>query len=187
MPGVASVLLFSLSFLLSNAACGVLDVPRNIQQSVLSPAKQALWSCQTSATTTMGAAVSRWPIHNRHGSMMTHAGNGSIFWATVVIAGQGFDNSSNLRIRHHITWGWLGERSTTTDDSGPAAGDSDGVGCHLCHKKTNPNGSQYPEIKNNRFAPNNNDLFDFAGGLLCELDKSKFRRSVGLAVNGESD
>ena len=39
--------------------------------------------------------------------------------------------------------GWLAGRSTPTDGSGLAAGDSDGVECDYCHKLTNPDDSEH--------------------------------------------
>jgi cytochrome c2 len=73
--------------------------------------------------------------------MMSHAGRDPIFWATVAIAEQDFDGSGDLCIRCHSTGGWLAGRSTPTDGSGLAEGDSDGVECDYCHKVTNPDNS----------------------------------------------
>jgi hypothetical protein len=81
------------------------------------------------------------PAHNWRGSMMSHAGRDPIFWATVAVAEQDFDGVGDLCIRCHSTAGWLAGRSTPTDGSGLAAGDSDGVECDYCHKLTNPDDS----------------------------------------------
>jgi len=83
------------------------------------------------------------PAHNWRGSMMAHAGRDPIFWATMTIAEQDFDGSGDLCLRCHSTGGWLAGRSTPTDGSGLAAGDSDGVECDYCHKMTNPHNSEH--------------------------------------------
>jgi hypothetical protein len=81
------------------------------------------------------------PAFNWRGSMMANAGRDPIFWATLAIAEQDFDGAGDLCIRCHSTAGWLGGRSTPTDGSGLASGDSDGVECDFCHKMTNPDNS----------------------------------------------
>jgi hypothetical protein len=78
------------------------------------------------------------PAFNWRGSMMANAGRDPIFWATLAVAEQDFDGAGDLCIRCHSTAGWLGGRSTPTDGSGLAAGDSDGVECDFCHKMTDP-------------------------------------------------
>jgi hypothetical protein len=105
------------------------------------------------------------PAHNWRGSMMAHAGRDPIFWATVAIAEQDFGGSGDLCIRCHSTAGWLAGRSTPTDGSGLAAGDSDGVECDFCHKITNPDNSEHFGTMNAPFIanePNPDDaLFDW--------------------------
>ena len=83
------------------------------------------------------------PAHNWRGSMMSHAGRDPIFWATLAVAEQDFDGAGDLCLRCHSTGGWLAGRSTPTDGSGLAAGDSDGVECDYCHKLTNPNDQEH--------------------------------------------
>ena len=78
------------------------------------------------------------PAFNWRGSMMANAGRDPIFWATLAIAEQDFEGAGDLCIRCHSTAGWLAGRSTPTDGSGLAAGDSDGVECDFCHKMTDP-------------------------------------------------
>jgi hypothetical protein len=90
------------------------------------------------------------PAHNWRGSMMAHAGRDPIFWATLAVAEQDFDGVGDLCLRCHSTGGWLAGRSTPTDGSGLAAGDSDGVECDYCHKLTNPDDSEHP---GNQFPP----------------------------------
>ena len=90
------------------------------------------------------------PAHNWRGSMMAHAGRDPIFWATLAIGEQDFDGAGDLCIRCHSTGGWLAGRSTPTDGSGLAAGDSDGVECDFCHKLTNPDDSEWLGVQ---FAP----------------------------------
>ncbi len=94
------------------------------------------------------------PAHNWLGSMMAHAGRDPIFWATVAIAEQDFDGAGDLCIRCHSTGGWLAGRSTPTDGSGLAAGDSDGVECDFCHKVTNPDDSELVGEQNTPFIAN---------------------------------
>jgi hypothetical protein len=98
------------------------------------------------------------PAHNWRGSMMAHAGRDPIFWATLAIAEQDFDGAGDLCIRCHSTGGWLAGRSTPTDGSGLAAGDSDGVECDFCHKLTNPDDSEWLGVMNAPFIAN--DLGD---------------------------
>jgi hypothetical protein len=104
------------------------------------------------------------PAHNWRGSMMAHAGRDPIFWATVAIAEQDFDGAGDLCIRCHSTGGWLAGRSTPTDGSGLAAGDSDGVECEFCHKVTNPDDSEHIGTMNGSFVANEfnpDDQFDW--------------------------
>ena len=97
------------------------------------------------------------PAHNWRGSMMSHAGRDPIFWATLAIAEQDFDGAGDLCIRCHSTGGWLAGRSTPTDGSGLAAGDSDGVECDFCHKLTNPDNSEHQGVMNPGFLACEND------------------------------
>ncbi len=94
------------------------------------------------------------PAHNWRGSMMAHAGRDPIFWATMAIAEQDFDGAGDLCIRCHSTAGWLAGRSTPTDGSGLAAGDSDGVECDYCHKLTNPDDTEHQGVMNGSFVAN---------------------------------
>jgi hypothetical protein len=97
------------------------------------------------------------PGHNWRGSMMANAGRDPIFWATLAIAEQDFDSAGDLCIRCHSTAGWLAGRSTPTDGSGLAAGDSDGVECDFCHKLTNPDNSEHLGVQNAPFIANADD------------------------------
>jgi hypothetical protein len=94
------------------------------------------------------------PAFNWQGSMMANAGRDPIFWATLAIAEQDFDGAGDLCIRCHSTGGWLAGRSTPTDGSGLAAGDSDGVECDFCHKMTNPDDSEHLGVMNPPFVAN---------------------------------
>ena len=94
------------------------------------------------------------PAHNWRGSMMAHAGRDPLFWATLAIAEQDFDGAGDLCLRCHSTSGWLAGRSTPTDGSGLAAGDSDGVECDYCHKLTNPNDAEHLGAMNAPFEAN---------------------------------
>ena len=94
------------------------------------------------------------PAFNWRGSMMANAGRDPIFWATLAVAEQDFDGAGDLCIRCHSTGGWYGGRSTPTDGSGLATGDSDGVECDACHKMTNPNNTEHLGVMNPPFIAN---------------------------------
>jgi hypothetical protein len=83
--------------------------------------------------------------------MMSHAARDPIFWATVAVAEQDFDGAGDLCIRCHAADGWLAGRSLPTDGSGLSPlSDTDGVGCDLCHRLTNPDRSEHLGVQ---FAP----------------------------------
>ena len=105
------------------------------------------------------------PAHNWRGSMMSHAGRDPIFWATVAIAEQDFDGAGDLCIRCHSTGGWLAGRSTPTDGSGLAAGDSDGVECDYCHKLTNPDDTEHLGVMNEPFVANDGEQGYYGSGI----------------------
>ncbi len=94
------------------------------------------------------------PSFNWRGSMMANAGRDPIFWATLAVAEQDFDGAGDLCIRCHSTGGWLSGRSTPTDGSSLAQGDSDGVECDFCHKMTNPDNSEHLGVQNPPFVAN---------------------------------
>jgi hypothetical protein len=94
------------------------------------------------------------PWFNWAGGMMAHASRDPIFWATMAIGEQDFDGSGDLCLRCHVPEGWLAGRSTPTDGSAMAAGDADGVQCDVCHKLTNPDGSEHPGVQNAPFIAN---------------------------------
>ena len=116
------------------------------------------------------------PAHNWRGSMMAHAGRDPIFWATVAVAEQDFDGAGDLCIRCHSTGGWLAGRSTPTDGSGLAAGDSDGVECDFCHKMTNPDDSEHLGVQIDPFVAND-------GGSPAE----GYYGSGQLSLSGDAD
>jgi hypothetical protein len=91
------------------------------------------------------------PWFNWTGSMMAHASRDPIFWATLAIAEQDFDGSGDLCLRCHVGEGWLAGRSTPTDGSALAEGDADGVQCDICHRLTNPDGSEHLGVQNAPF------------------------------------
>jgi hypothetical protein len=94
------------------------------------------------------------PAFNWRGSMMGQAGRDPIFWATVAIAEQDFDGAGDLCLRCHAPEGWMAGRSTPTDGSGLASADSTGVACDLCHKMTNPDGSELAGVQTAPFLAN---------------------------------
>jgi hypothetical protein len=105
------------------------------------------------------------PAHNWSGSMMAQAGRDPIFWATVAIAEQDFDGAGDLCLRCHSTGGWLAGRSTPTDGSGLAAGDSDGVECDYCHKLTNPDDSEHLGVMIDPFVANDDTEGYYGSGM----------------------
>ena len=105
------------------------------------------------------------PAYNWRGSMMAQAGRDPIFWATLAIAEQDFDGAGDLCLRCHSTGGWLAGRSTPTDGSGLAAGDSDGVECDYCHKLTNPNDKEHQGVMNGAFVANDGSEGWYGSGI----------------------
>jgi hypothetical protein len=106
------------------------------------------------------------PAFNWRGSMMANAGRDPIFWATLAIAEQDFDGAGDLCIRCHSSGGWHAGRSTPTDGSGLAAGDSDGVDCDTCHKMTDPNDSEHLGVMNPPFVANDGNEGYYGSGML---------------------
>jgi hypothetical protein len=163
------ILLVCVTLVLTTLVQAATVVPTDIQQPGTQPGEISNLESPDKCDNCHGgynSAVE--PAHNWRGSMMAHAGRDPIFWATVAIAEQDFDGSGDLCIRCHSTGGWLAGRSTPTDGSGLAAGDSDGVECDFCHKVTNPDNSEHPGVMMDPFiandpGPGNNDaLFDWA-------------------------
>ncbi len=135
-----ATLCFLLALAVTENTFSAADVPAQVQQPGTQPGEIGNLESPDKCDNCHGgynSAVE--PAHNWRGSMMSHAGRDPIFWATVAIAEQDFDGVGDLCIRCHSTGGWLAGRSTPTDGSGLAAGDSDGVDCDYCHKLTNPN------------------------------------------------
>jgi cytochrome c553 len=142
------ILVFAVSI-----AFAALTVPTDIQQPGTQPQEIGNLSGPDRCDNCHGGYnPSVEPAFNWRGSMMANAGRDPIFWATLAVGEQDFDGAGDLCIRCHSTAGWLAGRSTPTDGSGLAAGDSDGVECDFCHKMTNP--------KNLTDDPNN---FEWAG------------------------
>jgi hypothetical protein len=145
----------ALLFILSSIAVAAETVPTDIQQPGTQPQEVGnLESPDKCDNCHGGYNTSVEPAHNWRGSMMAQAGRDPIFWATLAIAEQDFDGSGDLCIRCHSTGGWLAGRSTPTDGSGLAAGDSDGVECDYCHKLTNPDNSEHIGVMNEPFVAN---------------------------------
>jgi|GEM_PF-464919 len=88
------------------------------------------------------------PSHGWGGSMMSHASRDPIFWAAMAVAEQDFGGSGDLCLRCHLPGGWLAGRSEPTDGSAMLESDADGVRCDLCHKLTNPDGSEFVGVQN---------------------------------------
>jgi len=137
-----SIILILLTFVGASFAADT--VPTNIQQPGTQPQEVGnLESPDKCDNCHGGYNTSTEPAFNWRGSMMANAGRDPIFWATLAVAEQDFDGAGDLCIRCHSTAGWLAGRSTPTDGSGLAAGDSDGVECDFCHKMTNPDNSEH--------------------------------------------
>jgi len=89
------------------------------------------------------------------GSAMSHAGRDPLYWATFAIAEQDFDGAGDLCIRCHSMRGWQLGESTPTDASTLTGTNAvDGVGCDICHKMTNPDGSEHAGVQNDPFIAN---------------------------------
>jgi len=147
-PVVAGLLTLAVSVL-----TGALTVPNEIQQPGTQPREVSNLETPDKCDNCHGGynrAVE--PSFNWRGSMMGNAGRDPIFWATLAVAEQDFDGAGDLCIRCHSVAGWLGGRSTPTDGSALAAGDSDGVECDGCHKMTDPNNSD-PYLRGRMVAP----------------------------------
>ena len=161
-----AVLLVCLTMVFTTFVQAATVVPTDIQQPGTQPGEISnLESPDKCDNCHGGYNTSVEPAHNWRGSMMAHAGRDPIFWATVAIAEQDFDGAGDLCIRCHSTGGWLAGRSTPTDGSGLAAGDSDGVECDFCHKLTNPDNSEHIGTMNGSFIANETNpddaLFDW--------------------------
>ena len=142
MKSLYANLLIVCTMIAGGIAHAALVVPTDIQQPGTQPQEISnLESPDKCDNCHGGYNSSVEPAYNWRGSMMAHAGRDPIFWATMAVAEQDFDGAGDLCLRCHSTGGWLAGRSTPTDGSGLAAGDSDGVECDFCHKVTNPDNS----------------------------------------------
>jgi hypothetical protein len=155
MKKTAFIAIMSLAVVAFGITILALVVPNEIQQPGTQPQEIAnLESPGRCDNCHGGYDVNVEPSHNWQGSMMANAGRDPIFWATLAIAEQDFDGAGDLCIRCHSTAGWLAGRSTPTDGSGLAAGDSDGVECDFCHLMTNPDNSEHLGVMNPPFIAN---------------------------------
>ena len=142
MKTLYAILVIACMVIAGGVARAALVVPTDIQQPGTQPQEISnLESPDKCDNCHGGYNSSVEPAYNWRGSMMAHAGRDPIFWATMAVAEQDFDGAGDLCLRCHSTGGWLAGRSTPTDGSGLAAGDSDGVECDFCHKVTNPDNS----------------------------------------------
>ncbi|HZL99341.1 MAG TPA: hypothetical protein VFD43_03725, partial [Planctomycetota bacterium] len=91
------------------------------------------------------------PAHSWRGGMMSQAGRDPLYWATVAVAEQDFAGSGDLCLRCHAPDGWISGRSTPTDGSALSAADGDGVACDLCHRMTDPDGSEWAGVQSAPF------------------------------------
>jgi hypothetical protein len=91
------------------------------------------------------------PAYNWRGGMMSQAGRDPLYWATVAVAEQDFSGSGDLCLRCHAPDGWISGRSTPTDGSALSAADGDGVACDLCHRMTDPDGSEWDGVQSAPF------------------------------------
>jgi len=166
MNRLLSSALLAAAFFLSSAVSSAQTVPTDIQQPGTQPNEIGnLESPDKCDNCHGGYNSSVEPAHNWRGSMMAQAGRDPIFWATLAIAEQDFAGSGDLCIRCHSTGGWLAGRSTPTDGSGLAAGDSDGVECDYCHKLTNPDNSEHHGVMNEPFVANDGNEGYYGSGM----------------------
>jgi hypothetical protein len=151
--------LFAILAIAAGISFAALIVPNEIQQPGTQPKEVGNLESPDKCDNCHGGynqAVE--PAFNWRGSMMANAGRDPIFWATLAVAEQDFvpgdGGAGDLCIRCHSTGGWYGGRSTPTDGSGLATGDSDGVDCDTCHKMTNPDNSEWMGVMNLPFLAN---------------------------------
>jgi len=155
MARLAPVVVLLFAVLAAPLVLGATVVPNEVQQPGTQPGEVSNLESPNKCDNCHGGyntAVE--PAWNWRGSMMAHAGRDPIFWATLAITEQDFDGAGDLCLRCHSTGGWLAGRSTPTDGSGLAAGDSDGVECDFCHKLTNPDDSEHQGVMNAPFIAN---------------------------------
>jgi hypothetical protein len=134
-------------------AAGAADtVPTDVQQPGTQPGEasqiQSVSKCDNCHGSFDPAGE---PWFNWTGGLMSHASRDPLFWATMAIAEQDFDGSGDLCLRCHVPKGWLAGRSTPTDGSAMAEGDANGVQCDVCHRITNPDGSEHVGVQNTPF------------------------------------
>lgn len=95
------------------------------------------------------------PYHLALGSMMMHSGRDPIFWGQLAIAEQDFPGYGNVCMRCHTGAGWAENRAIPTNGQGLTdVDDGFGVECDICHKLTNPDGSEIEGIQNPPFIAN---------------------------------
>ncbi|MBK8178030.1 MAG: hypothetical protein IPK67_03865 [Planctomycetes bacterium] len=87
------------------------------------------------------------PWTNWRGSMMGHASSDPMFWAALTVAEQDFPGSGNFCMRCHVPIGWLAGRAEPSDGSAFTNMDLDGVSCEVCHKLTDPDGSEHAGVQ----------------------------------------
>ncbi len=149
------IYVFSLFVLAVVFLIAALEVPTDIQQPGTQPNEVGNLESPDKCDNCHGGYNAKVePSFNWRGSMMANAGRDPIFWATVAVAEQDFNGAGDLCIRCHSTGGWLSGRSTPTDGSALAPGDSDGVECDFCHKMTNPNNKEHLGVQNAPYIAN---------------------------------
>jgi hypothetical protein len=150
-PRALSPLALPLALALAGAAGAAEVVPNEIQQPGTQPGEVGLQSVTKCDNCHGNFDPDGEPWFNWSGSMMAHASRDPIFWATMAVAEQDFDGAGDLCLRCHVPLGWLAGRSTPTDGSGLAENDANGVQCDLCHRMTNPDGSEHVGVQNAPF------------------------------------
>jgi hypothetical protein len=129
-----------------------LQVPTDIQQPGTQPGEvTTLESASGCLQCHSGYDLAVEPGHGWYGSMMSHAGQDPMFWATVAVAEQDFPGSGDLCLRCHAPEGWMAGRSTPTDGSALLPQDSMGVSCDVCHSMVDPDGSEHFGVQNAPF------------------------------------
>lgn len=167
MKRIGTLITILVVVLITGIALAADVVPTDIQQPGTQPGEVGnLESPDKCDNCHGGYNTSVEPAFNWRGSMMANAGRDPIFWATLAIAEQDFDGAGDLCIRCHSSGGWLAGRSTPTDGSGLAAGDSDGVDCDTCHKMTNPNNTEHLGVMNPPFVANDGLNGYYGSGIL---------------------
>lgn len=134
--------------LLASFVLFAVTAPNEVRQPGTQPGQVAQLSAATNCDNCHGGydlAVE--PAHNWRAGMMAHAGRDPLFWAAMAVAEETYDGVGDFCLRCHAPRGWLAGRASPTEGSALTADDGEGVLCHLCHRLTNPDGSEIAGVQ----------------------------------------